>query len=84
MTNEPDKLAEAIEYYSNVPHGVNSLLPILLEAARAYHDLPVVDEWGLKNNFDSLNTPEHKSARLGWEACVLYLNNNYPQGLKWK
>lgn len=33
---EGNELAEAIEYYSNVPHGANSKLPILLEAARAH------------------------------------------------
>ena len=80
-----DKLAEAIEYYSNVPHGANSQLPILLEAARAYNDLPVVDVRLEKETDDDPYAPIEEMLRNeGYNTCIEYFRTTYPNGLRWK
>lgn len=69
-----DKLAEAIALKT-----VHKVMDETLEAARAYHDLPVVDVETLGRDDD----PD-TAFNSGYNECLKFLKTTYPQGLKWK
>ncbi len=82
-----DKLAEAIAYVNDFATDVDEEgldrdgnarhFFAVIESARLYHALPVVD-------VDGMLLAHGQDATFGWNNCLLYLEETYPNGLVWK
>lgn len=97
MTNEPDKLAEAIKNMYATFNWVGELYDRakVLEAALAYHDLPVVDVEELKSstikNMGNTDLPYFEQTNgvlyLRPEQLIFkvidHLRTTYPNGFTW-
>lgn len=88
MTN--DKLAEAIAWMEAMQIPRDDRIPDqgkvyrILEAARLYHDLPVVDLEKLKDIEDPGFDPWQDGNQKGYNQCLEYLRTTYPKGVRWK
>lgn len=74
-----DKLAEAIAFMDALHTPYSGHMSVIMDAARAYHDLLVVDAEEFK-----MEDENNWGYSTGYNDCIKDLKRNYPQGLKWK
>jgi hypothetical protein len=83
-----DKLAEAIKWTGGAcDNGLMlevQVAKVIVEAARKYHALPVVDVEKIKSDLQDQYVIENSGELYVVNACFESLRALYPNGLKWE